>query len=528
VDRQNNPPAGAFPMIKPGKRNLEPDPKRNKDLVYFLVLSSIGVILRLIKIGSRPIWYDEAIAILVSRSGLQGIIRSALSPSTGVSANVHPPLYFSTLWAWMEIFGENPYVVRLLSVLISVLVMIVLWAFTKSLFSRRAGLIAVGLYVLSPYQVHYGQEARMYAMMSLFLLIAAWALWRMLQAGGTLNWVILGASSALAVYTQTLAVVFLICLYMLPLLSRRWELLRDLVFAGVLALLIYSPWLVHLPAQFNRVQAGYWIERPGMEDLIQTLLTFGVGLPLMGFWLPVGLAVSVLLLVLLIWQTYKVYGRLDAHSHRISGVIILAIAPIAVLFLISQIWPVYIIRALLTSGIFYIMWAAYLLSEDRIRTFDRRVIAVVVLAASAIGLFNFYLYRGFPYAPFEEVNEFIQRNISEDGIILHSNKITMLPAFYYDPKLPHEFLADQKDSGSDTLAVPTQEVIGIHEAPDPKSAIDNHQQVFFVIFARELHEYSQAGIRNHPALEVLQSEYRKESIRSFGDLLVYEFINQDN
>jgi hypothetical protein len=256
-------------------------------------------------------------------------------------------------------------------------------------------------------------------------------------------------------------------------------------------------------------------------------VTFGAGLPLIGFWLPAGLAVSVLLFVLLIWQTYKMYASANAHSHNMLGVIILAIAPIAVLFLISQIWPVYIIRVLLPSGVFYLVWIAYILCEERIRLFDRRVIAVVILVANVIGLSNLYSYRGFPYAPFEEINEYIKRNISKDGIVVHSNKLTMLPSFYYNPQLPQTFLADVPNSGTDTLAEPTQEVIGIHEAPDIESAVDDHQQIFFVIFARELQEYEQVGILNHPALETLRSGYIEESIQAFGDVFVYEFVHHD-
>ncbi|MGD8848221.1 MAG: glycosyltransferase family 39 protein [Anaerolineales bacterium] len=481
------------------------------------------MLLRLLRLGSRPMWYDEAFAVLASRVGLSGIIRGALSPSGGVSADVHPPLYFGALWAWMKIFGQSPFAVRLLNVCLSVLVMLVIWLLVKLLVGRKEAAVAVGLYAFSPFQVHYAQEARMYAMMSLFLLLATWAFWRVLKDGTAIYWIFLGISTALAVYTQVLAVVYLICLYSLVILLRRWDRLKEVIFASLIALAIYTPWLLQLPTQFNKVQSSYWIQRPGIVELIQTIIAFNSGLPLVGLWLQAGLTLSILLLTLLIWRSLAYLKQHNAHSQQLTVILVLAFGPVAVLFLISQVWPVYIIRGLLTSGVCYLLWIAVLLSADWIRGVDRGLILAVVVVLFGIGLLNHYQYQGFPYAPYETINAYISERIQADGVIVHSNKITMVPAYYYDEDLPHSFIADKPGSGSDTLAIPTQEVIGIKEKADIQSAVNNHKQIFFVIFSREIVDYEQAGVEMHPNLEYLNEHFKQKTVSSFGDVLVYEY-----
>jgi len=258
-------------------------------------------------------------------------------------------------------------------------------------------------------------------------------------------------------------------------------------------------------------------------EVIQTAITFNAGLPLMGLWLPAGLVFSILLIVLLAWRSYLMIKADGKASRAFTIVLSLAFAPVALLFFISQLWPVYVIRGLLASGAVYLLWIALVLTGPNIKFFDRGVIYSVVVVLFAIGLVNHYQYLGFPYAPFPEINDYIESNLDDSGIVVHSNKITMLPAYYYNPGLPHTFLPDPPESGSDTLALATQEVIGIRAESDIEAAVSDHSQIFFVLFTREIQEYEQSGIETHPVLAYLESHYDEVALESFGDVGIYEF-----
>jgi hypothetical protein len=113
--------------------------------------------------------------------------------------------------------------------------------------------------------------------------------------------------------------------------------------------------------------------------------------------------------------------------------------------------------------------------------------------------------------------------LDNNGIILHSNKLTMFPAYYYDPELPHRYMADRPNSGSDTLARATQEVIGLLAQYEIGDAVGSSDQVFYVVFSRELEEYRELGYRRHPYLEWLGNHFRQRGVRTYGELTIYEF-----
>jgi hypothetical protein len=56
-----------------------------------------------------------------------------------------------------------------------------------------------------------------------------------------------------------------------------------------------------------------------------------------------------------------------------------------------------------------------------------------------------------------------------------------------------------------------------------ETATTGSERVWFVIFRREIEEYSAAGYSEHPYLVWLEGRYIPVSITSFNDLDVYEY-----
>ena len=97
----------------------------------------------------------------------------------------------------------------------------------------------------------------------------------------------------------------------------------------------------------------------------------------------------------------------------------------------------------------------------------------------------------------------------------------MLPAPYDDPSLPHKYLQDPPGSGSDTLAYPTQEVLGLFAEEDPISAVGKAGEVYLVVFEREIIDYERLGYVQHPAIMSLAASYRVRDIMMWEDLLLF-------
>src|SRR3984957_12680229 len=62
--------------------------------------------------------------------------------------------------------------------------------------------MAAALGCLAPIMIWYSQEARMYALLMLFGVVALWAQVRIFRAGGRLVWVVYVLASAAMVWTQ--------------------------------------------------------------------------------------------------------------------------------------------------------------------------------------------------------------------------------------------------------------------------------------------------------------------------------------
>lgn len=182
---------------------------QNKDRANLLLLATLlfAIGVRMIGILSRPIWYDEAFSILFSEKGLDAMIYGALSRTASGSADIHPLGYYTLLWAWMLVFGKSLLAVLLLSVFINLISIVLVYNIARLLFDTNTAAASALLAALLPFQIHFAQEVRMYALPSLWLLSATYSFLR--ARGGNWQWrIVFGISCALAQYTHNLAVFF--------------------------------------------------------------------------------------------------------------------------------------------------------------------------------------------------------------------------------------------------------------------------------------------------------------------------------
>ena len=487
----------------------------------------LALLVRLPGIVSRPLWYDEAFAVLFSSKGPAAMLRGTLEVEGGVAADVHPLLYYTLLWGWQNLVGASPAAVRALSLIFGLGTVVCGYGLSRRLFGGSPAATGALLLALSPFQVHYSQETRMYALLALLLTAAAWVFHRALRGGRTLDWAAFSVLAAAAMYTHNLAFTFLLPLSLIPVFQRRWrEVLRTLA-AGLVALALYLPWLIQVPMQLARVRSAYWVEQPGAASLVRTLLVYVGGLPVDSWALPVLLACAILVTAIGLWALVRSAGPPGEERSEAAWLAFLAFSPAAIMLLVSLLQPVYLERALLPSGVMFLLWLGWMVSRSALGRLFRGTGAGALLLAFAVGLWGFYTYRGFPYAPFADLTAYLRAHRGASEVVLHSNKISAIPASYYDPRLEQEYLADPPDSGSDTLARATQEVLGLLAMPDAPSAAGEAEGVWFVIFPREIDDYLALGYSVHPALEWLESRYSLEHVEPFGDLTVMHFTRAE-
>lgn len=483
------------------------------------LILALATVVRSLGITSRPIWYDEAFAILFSAKGPAAMIYGTLAPTSGGSADIHPLGYYTLLWLWMKIFGSSLVVARSLSILAGVATVAMAYLLARELVNERfAGLAAIFV-ALAPFPVHYSQEIRMYSFLAFWLVLATYAYVRGTKGSGIQWWVLFTVSAALAQYTHNLAAFYLLPLAATALIRRDWKTLRAVTFAGLGALILYLPWLRQLPGQLAKVSTAYWVERPGVEKIFTLLLVYVSNLPLPDGLLFIGFFIALAAFVIAVMQAFRPADR----DQSAMWLFYLAFTPPILLFFVSQWIPVYIERALLPSGVIFCIWLAWAIFETPLPSIIRSGVVLMLVVGAALGLYQHITYRGFPYAPYAEVDSSLHDQLTRGDVILHSSKLTMLPSTYYDPRLIQSYLADPPGSSVDTLAPATQEVLGLTAQPDIVSATREARRVWFIIFERSILEYTSAGEATHPQLAWLNAHYSLVEIQHWGDLQIYLF-----
>ena len=92
------------------------------------------------------------------------------------AADVHPPLYFWLLHFWLRLTGSSEFAIRMLSLLLGVMTAAIVYVLTLRLSKRRtAASLAVLLITLSAYHIEWSQDARMYALATMFASLAVYA-----------------------------------------------------------------------------------------------------------------------------------------------------------------------------------------------------------------------------------------------------------------------------------------------------------------------------------------------------------------
>lgn len=260
---------------------------RRLDAALLALLLLAAAALRFYAIDHSSLWSDEGNTWALVQRGFGAIAAAA-------AADIHPPGYYWLLRVWSLVFGTSAAAMRSFSALCGAALVGLTWLIARKVAPpnalRRLPLLAVLLAMLSPFQVFYSQEARMYMLLALESALLAWLVLLLMQAESE------GATRrawALAAAVALFAVAGLWTHYSFPIVlaaaAAGWfvvwlesgrkggEFLR---FAGACAaaLLLFLPWL---PTALRQVttwpQGGEEISLgQGLQLTLSTLLAGGM------------------------------------------------------------------------------------------------------------------------------------------------------------------------------------------------------------------------------------------------------------
>jgi mannosyltransferase len=180
--------------------------------VSVAALTVVAAALRFATLDRQSFWLDELVTVSLVRQSFGDMVHAI------PHSEATPYLYYVVVWPWTRLFGTGEVGIRSLSALAGTATVIAAYGAGASLLSRRVGLLAAALVAVNPFLVWYSQEARAYAVVTLFVAIGLWFVGKVLKGerGALVGWALV---SSLALATHYFA-VFVVVPEALWLLAR--------------------------------------------------------------------------------------------------------------------------------------------------------------------------------------------------------------------------------------------------------------------------------------------------------------------
>ncbi len=423
-----------------------------------LAITLLAAGLRAFQIGAKTLWLDEAFSLWVARHPLPELWNWL------VRIDQHPPLYYTLLHFWLA-FGDGEAALRSLSALAGIATVPVMYGLGRAIGGHRLGLLAALLLAISPLHVQFGQEARMYALLTLMATLAMWGLawllkepeaatrpigfgwrswWRArcgVRASDRLAWVADAAWLAYVVGTvgallsHNTAVFLPISANLIawiawwPHRRERRGFLRNWLLAQGAVVLLWSIWAPAFLAQSLMVYREFWIPKPDLLYIVVTMQMLYAS-----FIGPSLLLRPWLDLTVLGMAAVGCWGWRGERRWLAFTLALWLVAPVGEL--IVSIWrPIFYIRTLIWTSIpLYLAIAAGVIRLGSLallphRAAWQRAALVALVAINAGGLGNYYF--GFQKEAWDQGAAYIAQRVWPDDLILFNATWVQLPFDYY-------------------------------------------------------------------------------------------------
>jgi len=473
-----------------------------------IIVLLLAFFLRLIALNVRPVWYDEAFAVFLAEKDYAAI-------ALGTAADTMPPLYYILLHGWISLVGETPLALRMLSVALSMLTVVLVFAIARRGFGVRVAMFAMFFTALAPFQMYHAQELRMYTTLAVALMLYVYAVMR-LVARQRYALPLLAFATALALYSHNLAFLTLGAANIFLLWRRDWNAQFRLIIAQIVGALLFFPWLLYVPTQIAKIQRAFWTQPPGLAEVLQMLVVFTTHLPLPPIVFALALFITLAIFALAAFELVRAFRR--GAPPALGLVLTFALVPPVLMFALSYVMrPIFVPRGVIVSSLAYYILLAYLVARAP------RVVPLAIATLIALLTLPFYYsaWGEWRRAPFAEANQFLRAHAQADDVILHDNKLSFFPMHFYDRTLPQQFLADPPGSSNDTLARGSQEAMQLFPI-EFDVAVRGRTRVWFVIFQTAIDEAAQEG-RAHGNLSRLDAWMQRGDMVAFGDVRIYRY-----
>ncbi|MCB0191341.1 MAG: glycosyltransferase family 39 protein [Anaerolineae bacterium] len=402
----------------------------------------IAAFVRFFNLSGQSLWSDEGNSVALARRGLVEIAQRT-------AFDIHPPLYYWLLKLWIGLWGDSEVGLRSFSAVLGVLCVYLIGWLGIRLFGRRVGLLAALLAALSPFQVYYSQEARMY--MLLTLLGTLTIVWAVLIAEQPANlWFKLGyiVTVTAGLYTHyaypvVWAAAAIAVGYQLVALRSRLSVIGGWIFVQFIPLLFYLPWL---PTAWRQVTT--WPSEPqvsawttALQTVANTLL-LGLSWPYaMDWWPVIALVVTLALFLFHQFGSKSSFSQAVETRNKLNFVAILLLlwffGPVLLTLVVFS--PAFLKFLLVAAPALSLLLAVAIVQLARI--LQPRWLGVLtgslmlagLVSVSLLSLFHYYTDDAFARDNYRGIVQFIQSvGKADDAVILNAEGQQDVFGYYFE------------------------------------------------------------------------------------------------
>lgn len=330
-------------------------------------LTLAGLILRVLYLGSRDLWLDEAASAKFASYDWLHFAKAV------IFAPVNMTFYFAVLHVWTRVMGDSEFMLRLPSVLFATATIPLIYMLGTKLFDRRAGLVSAVLMTVSVSSIDFAQEARSYTLVVMLATVSSLFFVESIKKPSLANCAGYIASTVFCVYSHMFGILllpaqWLSLLFFLPGWKSALRLTVSAIVIGLIALPHFA-----LALGGNIVHLN-WVQRTSQLRVLEFIaLITGVGdnLKLAEFYL---IACAIVAAVVALFD--------KSHRAAIGFLVLGIVVPAGITLAVSHFKPVFWPRYLLLSQPFFVVFAGVAIS--RLRPWPLMAVAMTALVVFCV------------------------------------------------------------------------------------------------------------------------------------------------
>ena len=361
--------------------------KNHLGKVFFAISLLIFVLMIFTPLNQLIIHKDEYFTLAVIKFSVMDLIKINVN-------DVHPPLYYlilkiiTKILTALNISYNTLFVLKITSIIPYGLILL----FSATKFKEEygwltAGIFALSLSCLSQFFMHF-IIARMYSFSLLFLLISFYYYKNILKGSDKKSWILFTIFSVLAAYTHYFAAISAFVMYLMLLIfllksTERRNQIKCFAISVAASVILYSPWILTLLNQINRVHKYFWIPDLTLSDFINCLGYFATANKSLGLEI-----IAILSLIFFIAILFKQYNSFEKNENYLilSGICIF-IGTLLIGSILSVVYkPILIARYLIPSSA--VLWFSISILVGKIKNNRILIISIVLIILLCVSGIN--------------------------------------------------------------------------------------------------------------------------------------------